>query len=281
MFGYGYDGVSALQDMIDGGGAGQSGPEFEGGGIFSLLANILASPYGSVGQSDAVARAIAAQGAPSAATTAAEELMRPRARPEDLSIAAAPPRGPAGAPVSVTEDTPAPRPAGALMRGQHAAREARAADAFDFYQARSANVFLPEAEKTAIRNFLEGAPATAAEELMTPESPTLPSDPDIDVGRVVPTTALDQYYLRNMMAGEGSQPGLAGMGRLAPVGELPPPPVEQPGRAPGEAASALNLIRTNRVPNSSSIPQLIARVRSRGTPEQIAELERLLARKGL
>ena len=33
--------------MIDGGGAGKFGKEFEGGGIFSVLANALATPYGS------------------------------------------------------------------------------------------------------------------------------------------------------------------------------------------------------------------------------------------
>ena len=50
--GYGYetsggDQVTALRDMFDGGGAGRSGEEFEGGGILSLIANLLASPYGS------------------------------------------------------------------------------------------------------------------------------------------------------------------------------------------------------------------------------------------
>jgi hypothetical protein len=34
-------------DMIDGGGAGKMGDKFEGGGIFSVLANALATPYGS------------------------------------------------------------------------------------------------------------------------------------------------------------------------------------------------------------------------------------------
>lgn len=34
-------------DMIDGGGAGKFSKEFEGGGIFSMLANALATPYGS------------------------------------------------------------------------------------------------------------------------------------------------------------------------------------------------------------------------------------------
>jgi len=50
--GYGYetaggDRVTALRDMFDGGGAGRSGDQFEGGGILSLIANLLASPYGS------------------------------------------------------------------------------------------------------------------------------------------------------------------------------------------------------------------------------------------
>jgi hypothetical protein len=34
-------------DMIDGGGRGQMGGEFEGGGIFSEIANMIATPYGS------------------------------------------------------------------------------------------------------------------------------------------------------------------------------------------------------------------------------------------
>jgi hypothetical protein len=34
-------------DRIDGGGRGQSGDTFEGGGLLSLLGNLLASPYGS------------------------------------------------------------------------------------------------------------------------------------------------------------------------------------------------------------------------------------------
>lgn len=39
--------IPALIDMIDGGGSGQSGNRFEGAGILSLLANAVASPYGS------------------------------------------------------------------------------------------------------------------------------------------------------------------------------------------------------------------------------------------
>jgi len=36
-----------FMDMIDGGGRGQMGGEFQGGGIFSELANLIATPYGS------------------------------------------------------------------------------------------------------------------------------------------------------------------------------------------------------------------------------------------
>jgi len=36
-----------FMDMIDGGGAGRMGDKFEGGGIFSALANLIATPYGS------------------------------------------------------------------------------------------------------------------------------------------------------------------------------------------------------------------------------------------
>jgi len=50
---YGYTTESGVEippmiDMIDGGGPGKSGSRFEGGGIMSLLANMIADPYGSV-----------------------------------------------------------------------------------------------------------------------------------------------------------------------------------------------------------------------------------------
>lgn len=53
MMDYGYenaagDRISALIDMVNGGGSGRSGGTFEGGGILSLLANAVAKPYGSV-----------------------------------------------------------------------------------------------------------------------------------------------------------------------------------------------------------------------------------------
>jgi len=37
----------SFMDMIDGGGAGAYGDKFEGGGVFSALANMMATPYGS------------------------------------------------------------------------------------------------------------------------------------------------------------------------------------------------------------------------------------------
>ena len=36
-----------FRDLIDGGGAGQAGPTFQGGGLLSMIANALATPYGS------------------------------------------------------------------------------------------------------------------------------------------------------------------------------------------------------------------------------------------
>lgn len=43
-------------DMIDGGGAGQMGDRFEGGGLYSVLANLVANPYGSEDEERRAAR---------------------------------------------------------------------------------------------------------------------------------------------------------------------------------------------------------------------------------
>ena len=43
-------------DMIDGGGAGQMGDKFEGGGLYSLLGNLVGSPYGSKDEERKAAR---------------------------------------------------------------------------------------------------------------------------------------------------------------------------------------------------------------------------------
>ena len=78
MFGYGYEDESGKDvpfyiDMINGGGPGRSGPEFEGGGILSLIANALFSPYGSA------ARERAAQ--EGGTGMMARDILRPQARP--------------------------------------------------------------------------------------------------------------------------------------------------------------------------------------------------------
>jgi hypothetical protein len=40
------NGYQGFNDMIDGGGAGQSGQSFEGGGLLSMIANMIAKPRG-------------------------------------------------------------------------------------------------------------------------------------------------------------------------------------------------------------------------------------------
>lgn len=44
---------TSIRDMFDGGGAGQSGAQFEGGGFLSAAANTIARPQGSVERGDA------------------------------------------------------------------------------------------------------------------------------------------------------------------------------------------------------------------------------------
>lgn len=75
--------IPAMIDMINGGGPGRSGDRFEGGGILSALANILARPYGSV-------RARPGHGAPGepGISTAEDPYIDepPVADPEDLMV---------------------------------------------------------------------------------------------------------------------------------------------------------------------------------------------------
>jgi len=51
MMGYGYGSgdqrVNAVIDMINGGGQGRAGQQFEGGGLLSMLGNAFAQPYGA------------------------------------------------------------------------------------------------------------------------------------------------------------------------------------------------------------------------------------------
>ncbi len=104
MMGYGYenaagDRISALIDMINGGGPGRSGGTFEGGGILSLLANAVAKPYGSVRERPGHT--------PMGATAAPMDVLRPVAT-ERVSTTASPEsqsfETEAAAPRRLTED---------------------------------------------------------------------------------------------------------------------------------------------------------------------------------
>jgi len=75
-------------DMIDGGGAGQMGDTFEGGGIFSALANLMATPYGSedAGRKTSREAFLRSRGlldepAVASAAPAVAPVVRPRVRP--------------------------------------------------------------------------------------------------------------------------------------------------------------------------------------------------------
>lgn len=85
-------------DMIDGGGAGKMGDKFEGGGIFSALANMIAKPYGSVDEERKAAR-MAAYGmeAPAAAPSS---IVRPIKRGGGGGATPAPTTTPAAQPLT-------------------------------------------------------------------------------------------------------------------------------------------------------------------------------------
>ena len=78
-------------DMIDGGGAGQRGNQFEGGGIFSMLANLMPiNPYGSEDKvrreaRDAFYGGLLGDGQQSGAISAAEAAATPAVVRQDVS----------------------------------------------------------------------------------------------------------------------------------------------------------------------------------------------------
>ena len=70
-------------DMFDGGGAGKMGDNFEGGGILSMLANALASPYGSEDEARKNARMAAYdEYANNGAPITHQQPQRPQQRPQ-------------------------------------------------------------------------------------------------------------------------------------------------------------------------------------------------------
>ena len=86
-----------FMDMIDGGGAGRMGDKFEGGGIFSALANLVATPYGSedparAARRDAVYRSaglLSAEQEPAPAPTATPTVRRTKPTRNELMSARA------------------------------------------------------------------------------------------------------------------------------------------------------------------------------------------------
>lgn len=72
MMGYGYGSgdqrVNAVIDMINGGGQGRAGQQFEGGGLLSMLGNAIARPYGA--DADAPASSMAPLARPASFATA-------------------------------------------------------------------------------------------------------------------------------------------------------------------------------------------------------------------
>ena len=83
-------------DMIDGGGAGQTGDKFEGGGLLSALANLVADPYGSQDpermQKLQQMRGLLDTGMGGSAPTPPQVINRPKLRPDDLNVPAVDPR---------------------------------------------------------------------------------------------------------------------------------------------------------------------------------------------
>lgn len=274
--------VSALEDMIDGGGAGRSGEEFEGGGILSLLANLLFSPRGSRG------------GQP-----------RPRSRPSGGAGGSSPTSG--GSALAVGS-SPRPRsrplPAGTLPGGMEFASE-------EFLQ----NID-PTARRTAV-DIPAGPALPAAGPAMSelssravplqlgngvsanvpsgaPEAGMLPSEALIAVSpeSSAPSGMYDAPAMAAGPSMPAAQPGadaralsnvLAGEAQAMDSAPRLPSEAVMEARGmdvavnPGEAETALNLIRNNRVRReSSAFPELVALINSRGTAAQRAELAQYL-----
>jgi hypothetical protein len=141
-------------DMIDGGGAGKMGDKFQGGGIFSMLANAIATPYGSEDEARKRARmqayGLLSDKAPAASimstpTPAVQPVMRPKPRPDNLNVPAPAyanmPMGEVGRGVAPAPSAPAPSyanmPMGEAGRGMMpAAQPAQAAvPSMEQYQA--------------------------------------------------------------------------------------------------------------------------------------------------
>jgi len=242
MLGYGYDDVSALRDMFDGGGAGQAGDEFEGGGILSLLANLLASPYGSQRQDEreAVAQAIAAQGG--------SPRPRPRPRPEDLGPSPDY-RGSGATPATAYVESPS--------------RDYRGSGATP------ATAYVESPSESLInRSDLDLLPGAFEPESQVPT--------DLAGPRAQPQADKDARVLADVMAGDATSMRTTPV-PAAPEDDVRPGIMAAPAANAAEAETALNMIRNGLVSrDSSAFLQLAERINQRGTPEQREELSRWL-----
>jgi hypothetical protein len=73
------NGYQGFNDMIDGGGAGQSGQSFEGGGLLSMIANMIAKPRGSQqGQPEPMGGLLSPQARPAMPMQAQPQPMQPQ-----------------------------------------------------------------------------------------------------------------------------------------------------------------------------------------------------------
>jgi hypothetical protein len=103
------------------------------------------------------------------------------------------------------------------------------------------------------------------------DAPEMPSSPPVPAAQ----PGADARVLSNVLAGEAQalDSAMDSAPRL-PSEEMAP---AQRGYGPGEAETALNLIRNNRVRReSSAFPELVALINSRGTAAQRAELAQYL-----
>lgn len=131
MFGYGYgsgdDKISALRDMLNGGGAGRAGRTFEGGGILSDIANSVARPMGSSGlmevQSSPRPQARPQYAPPQQAAPAMPYSPFPQARPQQQ------PQQDVGPMIAAAMNAPRPNPFVAALDRQQAVPQIQMMDA--------------------------------------------------------------------------------------------------------------------------------------------------------
>jgi len=274
------DYVSALQDMIDGGGAGRSGEEFEGGGILSLLANLLFSPRGSRGEP---MRPRSRPSPTSASARAVGSSLRPRSRPlpsDPLEPFGGPGRRIPADPLEPFGGPGRRIPLASARAEPTAGAPALPANAFaseymlgnrdvPLQLGNAAPVSVPSEVSAGDQDMMSGLGYPS--ELLMEATPEMPSSPPMPAAQ----PGADARALRNVLAGEAQalDSAMDSAPRL-PSEEMAP---VQRGSGPGEAETALNLIRNNRVRReSSAFPELVALINSRGTAAQRAELAQYL-----